>query len=88
MALIGTIVGVAIAVPAGVLLARQFADRPTGCEYQWTGTKWVLEDSYCPKGDCDPPEGRGTFIGQTVYKPCTPSPIPFPNPSTSKSCCD
>lgn len=46
--------------------------KPEGCEYRWSDGDWVLVDSNCPTGHCEPPTGQGQFEGQTVYRPCTP----------------
>jgi hypothetical protein len=66
----------ALTVTAGTVVARQFRDDPTGCEWQWTGTQWVLEDFNCPGGvsGCKPPTRAGEFVGQTVYNPCVTTP--------------
>jgi hypothetical protein len=62
------------------------AEQPAGdCSYIWTGDSWFFEGGTC-EGSCSPPEGSGSFMGETASGACDEEPAEGPPDFCNFSC--
>jgi len=64
------------------------AEQPAGnCSYIWTGDSWMFEgDISTCEGSCSPPEGSGSFMGETASGTCDEEPAEGPPDFCDFSC--